>query len=158
MKSRAFTLIELMIVVAILVLLSIVLSLKVINNVQKSKDAVQLSILGTFRSQIDIYSTDNNDSYPVDIITLKDLAGAKTGDKLAQGTSSGAISTFQGEAGTVVKNGIVSLGYGMFSSKNNIVEFYYNSSTGAIYIDGVTNGGTDYSDSIDTKNKKWNEY
>ena len=57
-----------------------------------------------------------------------------------------------------VKSGIASEGYGVFASERNIVEFYYNSSTGAIYIDGVTNGGTDYRDSIDAKNKKWNEY
>lgn len=63
-QKRGFTLIELMLVVAIIGLLSAIAIPKFANLVVKAKEAVIKGHLGTLRSALNIYYADNEGVYP----------------------------------------------------------------------------------------------
>ncbi len=64
-KTDAFTLIELMLVVAIIGLLAAIAIPKFANLVDKSKEAAARGKLGTMRSAMNLYYADNEGEYPV---------------------------------------------------------------------------------------------
>ena len=75
-KSKGFTLIELMIVVAIIGILAAVAIPKFADLVTKSKEAAAKGNLGAVRSAVSIYYGDMEGSYPSNLFT-----GLTTGDR-----------------------------------------------------------------------------
>ena len=66
-KSKGFTLIELMIVVAIIGILAAVAIPKFADLVTKSKEATCKANLGAVRSALSIYYSDNDGEYPTNV-------------------------------------------------------------------------------------------
>ena len=75
-KSKGFTLIELMIVVAIIGILAAVAIPKFADLVTKSKEAATKGSLGAVRSAVSIYYGDMEGSYPANVFT-----GLTTGNR-----------------------------------------------------------------------------
>ncbi len=73
--GRAFTLIELMLVVAIIGLLAAIAIPKFANMVIKAKEAAILGKLGSLRSAISIYYADSEGRYPTQIDLRLSLPG-----------------------------------------------------------------------------------
>ncbi|HNG46017.1 MAG TPA: prepilin-type N-terminal cleavage/methylation domain-containing protein, partial [Elusimicrobiota bacterium] len=68
MKKNGFTLIELMLVVAIIGLLAAIAIPKFANLVVKSREAAMKGQLGAIRSALSIYYSDNEGFYPPSIV------------------------------------------------------------------------------------------
>ncbi|HMZ27216.1 MAG TPA: type II secretion system protein [Elusimicrobiota bacterium] len=68
MKKNGFTLIELMLVVAIIGLLAAIAIPKFANMVVKAREASMKGQLGAIRSALSIYYSDNEGVYPSDIV------------------------------------------------------------------------------------------
>jgi len=66
MKKKGFTLIELVVVVAIILLLAATLAPKLRKEVAKARDAKAVAALGTLRTAVNVYLADDGD--PVDQI------------------------------------------------------------------------------------------
>ena len=64
-KSRGFTLIELMVVIVILGILAAVIAPRIPRFVNKAKEGKTKGNLGTLRSTLNIYYSDNNGIYPL---------------------------------------------------------------------------------------------
>ncbi|MCD6413251.1 MAG: type II secretion system protein [Elusimicrobia bacterium] len=85
MKRKGFTLIELMIVVAIIGILAAVAIPKFANLIRKSKEAATKGSLGALRSAISIYYGDQEGTYPTtlenDLVPtyISEIPTAKTG-------------------------------------------------------------------------------
>lgn len=75
MKSKGFTLIELMIVVAIIGILSAIAIPKFADLVRKSNEGATRGNLASIRSALSIYYSDNEGQYPTDPASL--TTGAK---------------------------------------------------------------------------------
>jgi prepilin-type N-terminal cleavage/methylation domain-containing protein len=65
-RRRAFTLIELMVVVAIMGILAVIAIPRFADMVDKSKEGYTKGALSTLRSAISVYYADNNGIYPSD--------------------------------------------------------------------------------------------
>lgn len=156
-KKKGFTLIELMIVVAIITILSSITAPKFGKQIQKAKDARVLTVLSAFRSGVTIYQTDDPDFEPPSTISdIVTYLSNNVKSEMASGIETGNVTSLQFKAGTVKKDdGTESVGRGDFSGEKNIAELYYDSTVGELYIDGTTGSGIDFKD---TKGKKWNEY
>jgi len=96
MKKKGFTLIELMIVVAIIGILSAVAIPRFANMIQKANEAACKGNLGAIRSAVSIYYGDCEGSYPTNALAspfvpnyIKVLPNAKPGD----GYNSAAVET-----------------------------------------------------------------
>lgn len=76
--KKGFTLIELMIVVAIIAILAVVAAPKFGQQLKKSKDSQAVSILGTFRSAITMHAADNEAVYATSFSALVDYVDDKT--------------------------------------------------------------------------------
>jgi prepilin-type N-terminal cleavage/methylation domain-containing protein len=77
-RSRGFTLIEMMIVVAIIAVLAAIAVPQYVNFTLKSHEATTKANLGSIRSALSIYYGDNEGWYPVDSNSLLSLtAGGK---------------------------------------------------------------------------------
>ena len=71
-KTKGFTLIELMVVIVILGILAAVIAPRIPKFVNKAKEGKTKGNLGTLRSTLNIYYSDNDGIYPRD--TLETLA------------------------------------------------------------------------------------
>ena len=67
-KSKGFTLIELMVVIVILGILAAVIAPRIPQFVNKAKEGRTKGNLGTLRSTLNIYYSDNDGIYPVDTL------------------------------------------------------------------------------------------
>ena len=81
--EKGFTLIELMIVVAIIGILAAVAMPKFADLVRKSKEGATKGNLGTLRSALSIYYADNEGMWPTTMTQMVaiQIAGANTGAK-----------------------------------------------------------------------------
>lgn len=69
--KKAFTLVELVIVIAIIMILTTVFSIKLSYQKRKANDASAIAFIGVWRSANYLFYSDN-EFYPLDFITLKD--------------------------------------------------------------------------------------
>lgn len=67
--QKGFTLIELMIVVAIIAILAAVAAPKFGSQIQKAQDAKGIQVVGTWRSGLSILYTDNG-AYPTNLLAI----------------------------------------------------------------------------------------
>ncbi|OGS22619.1 MAG: hypothetical protein A2252_03300 [Elusimicrobia bacterium RIFOXYA2_FULL_39_19] len=67
-KSKGFTLIELMVVIVILGILAAVIAPRIPQFVNKAKEGRTKGNLGTLRSTLNIYYSDNDGKYPYDTL------------------------------------------------------------------------------------------
>lgn len=153
--EKGFTLIELMITVAIISILSGVAVQKFSDQTKKTKDASVYAILSNYRSQKNIVETD--DTILNDINELTEKVGVSNSIEVYEGKTSGIITSVQMKAGTAVLGSLTSKGFGALGSEENVVEISHDKINGFIIADGV-NDTINYSSAVDTKNKKWNEY
>ena len=75
MKRRGFTLIELMIVVAVIAILALAAVPRAAQLIIRSKEASTKAGLGTLRSAINIYYGDNDSVFPGDDLSCLTAAG-----------------------------------------------------------------------------------
>lgn len=76
MKIKGFTLIELMIVVAILGVLALIAVPKFANLVRKSNEAATRGHMGSMRSALSIYYAGTEGLFPADLVPLTTPGGA----------------------------------------------------------------------------------
>jgi prepilin-type N-terminal cleavage/methylation domain-containing protein len=159
MKNKGFTLIELMIVIAIITILSSIGIQKYSSSIRNAKDSNVLALLSSFRSAYVLYITDNSSAEAPS--TIQDMEYYLTNSIkriIADGiTSGGAITSYQVEAGTVEKDGDESIGRGDFEGEKNIGELYYKNDEGIFWVDGTKNGevGEEYRN---TRGELWKNY
>lgn len=90
--EKGFTLIELMIVVAIIAILAAVAVPKFGDQIKKSKDAKGLAVIGALRSASSVYYVDHDGVASTDIrTTLTDEIDDASADLVTDGTSNGAL-------------------------------------------------------------------
>ncbi len=153
--DKGFTLIELMIVVAIVTILAAISSFKLMENIKKAEDGVALKLLGNLRSSKIAFESDN---FGVEVENITQIAiyiDKSYIGKTDVGLNSGKITSFIIKAGTVKKGNIQSIGRGKFTGLENIAEIYYDNVSGDVWIDGTTGSGVDF---VDTKGNLWNKY
>jgi prepilin-type N-terminal cleavage/methylation domain-containing protein len=161
-NSKGFTLIELMIVVAILAILAAVALPAMGEQIKKAKDSNAVKVLAAVRTASNLCTADKSQgSGAVYAEKITDLEIYFTGSiklKVSPGdTVVGAtdfITSYQVEAGSVSKGNAVSVGRDGFAGRVNVAEIYYNNKNGRIYADGANNG-VDYEDA---KSKLWKNY
>lgn len=112
MRRNGFTLIELMIVVAIIGILSAVALPRFADLLRKSRDGATRGNLGTLRSAINVYYADMEGVYPTDMASLvpkymKEIPSAKVGpyhvpsDGICTIDDTGAwVACYEGTGGT----------------------------------------------------------
>jgi general secretion pathway protein G len=86
-KGKGFTLVELLVVVAILAILAAALLPKFLGYTDKAREAQIMADLSTMKSVVEIHAADvGAGNYPtVDEIVVEDVAGNKTGIFLSKG-------------------------------------------------------------------------
>ena len=154
--KKGFTLIELMIVVAIIAILSSIVGAKYSESIKKTRDSNVLAFLSSLRSAYVLYITDNSSAMAP--FTIQDMEYYLTNsikNITADGiTSGGAITSYQVKAGTVKQGVNESIGRDDFLGEKNIAELYYNSDEGSFWVDG-TEKKEDYTD---TRGELWKNY
>ena len=142
MKNKGFTLIELMIVVAIIAILAAVAAPKFGQQIMKSKDAKGLSLVGNWRSASQLYYSDQGDY----ATKMGDLVN-QVDDTTIKGTYSDTGLT------TLITNALngsayIGVGTAEVSGVNNkYIELLYTTD-GTI---AITSSG------VDTQNKNWSD-
>ena len=76
--KKGFTLIELMIVVAIIAILAVVAAPKFGQQLKKAKDSKAISLVGTYRSALTMHAADNEAVYATSFSALQKYVDAKT--------------------------------------------------------------------------------
>ena len=147
-KSKGFTLIELMIVVAIIGILAAVAIPKFANLVTKSKEASAKGSLGAVRSAVSIYYGDSEGEYPAN---LHD--GLTFGDKYLPASGLGNF--------TIPKVGTVNPGHtSIITSAAQVAEATDNTVTDAagLHYNTVTGDVLIACTHQDTKGTLWTSY
>src|SRR2546426_158004 len=102
-SKRGFTLIELMIVVAIIGILAAIAIPQFANMVSKSQEGATKGNLGTVRSALSIYYGDTEGLYPVDTTSLSSLT---LQTKYLQGVPTATLPKTLNSAGHAASTGI----------------------------------------------------
>ena len=76
--KKGFTLIELMIVVAIIAILAVVAAPKFGQQLKKAKDSKAVSLVGTYRSALTMHAADNEAVYATSFSALQKYVDSKT--------------------------------------------------------------------------------
>lgn len=76
--KKGFTLIELMIVVAIIAILAVVAAPKFGQQLKKAKDSQAVSLVGTYRSALTMHAADNEAVYATSFSALQKYVDSKT--------------------------------------------------------------------------------
>ncbi len=76
--KKGFTLIELMIVVAIIAILAVVAAPKFGQQLKKAKDSKAVALVGTYRSALTMHAADNEAVYATSFSALQKYVDAKT--------------------------------------------------------------------------------
>lgn len=167
--EKGFTLIELMIVVALIAIISVIAMITFGDQLKKSKDANVLKVLVALRGSVANginHDSNSSDVYFNKVSEIKKYLSPAIlrNIELADDTTAedDFWTSYQMKAGKVEKaGGISSIGtIGNLSSEMNVVEIYYDNREGRLYIDGVGAGLYDYNTKIfyDTNNKYWKDY
>ena len=162
-----FTLMELMIVVAIIAVLSSVAMLSYRGQIDRAKDANVLKIMAALRGSIanEITSETTGASIYVEKISgIKKYLSPTLANNMEIADDTVAIDDFitsyQVRAGKVEKDdGTSSVGTaGKYNLVVNVAEIYYDNRYGRLYIDGV--GASDNSIKVykDTAKRYWKDF
>ncbi len=154
-KQNGFTLIELMIVVAIISILSALMLPKFGKQIAKTKDAKVLEIVANLRSGKTIFESDNLGKYPESMTGIGIYMDNSYESYIGNGILTGSVTSYLMLAGVVIRGNITSIGRGKFNDIKNTAEIYYDNTTGDIWVDGTTGSGVDF---VDTKGNLWNRY
>ena len=68
MKTKGFTLIELLVVIAIIGILSVVAFITLTNVKERARDAIRVADIDQIGKALDLFSIQNNGSYPISIV------------------------------------------------------------------------------------------
>jgi type IV pilus assembly protein PilA len=140
--KNGFTLVELMIVVAIITILSSITAPKFGKQIQKAKDAKALSLVGNWRSASTLYYTDNTGEYAENFGELAEYVGTQTQNQTFEEVGlSTKITTTSSAAGAYIQAGTSEL-------EGNVVLINYSTTSTSASIDfDSTNGNNTSGDS-----------
>ncbi|TDT69796.1 prepilin-type N-terminal cleavage/methylation domain-containing protein [Hypnocyclicus thermotrophus] len=137
--KNGFTLVELMIVVAIIAILSAVAVPRFGKQIQKAKDAKALSLVGNWRSASTLYYTDHEGDYATDFGDLAEAVDTQTQNQTFEKGTTTTVS----ESSTVTEADIVA-----GSPSSITIKYEGSASDGAI---NITTSGTN------TSGKTWSD-
>lgn len=156
--KKGFTLIELMIVVAIIAILAVVAAPKFGQQLKKAKDSKAISLAGTYRSALTMNSADNDSVYATSFAGLTDSVDNKTKESsYAQATHGSAApaayttASFPTGAGSTISTMV---GTSSIKAANNkfFVNMTFDGTTTEASIIFTTASGND------TKATSWSAY
>lgn len=156
--KKGFTLIELMIVVAIIAILAVVAAPKFGQQLKKAKDSKAISLAGTYRSALTMNSADNDSVYATSFGALSNNVDNKTKESsYAEATDGSAApaayttTTFPTGAGSTIATMV---GTSDIKAANNkfFVNMQFDGTTTESSIVFTTDSGND------TKETSWSAY
>lgn len=137
--KNGFTLVELMIVVAIITILSAVAVPRFGSQIQKAKDAKALSLVGNWRSASTLYYTDNTGEYAENFGELAEYVDTQTQNQTFEEVGlSKKITTTSSAAGAYIQAGTSEL-------KGNVVLINYSTTSTSASIDFDSKNGNNTS-------------
>jgi type IV pilus assembly protein PilA len=146
--QKGFTLIELMIVVAIIAILAAVAAPKFGNQLKKAKDAKGIEIVGNYRSALTMYYADNQ-TYPTKMADMKDSVDTKTQDSTYANNATIAKFAF---ATSTASDAAVQVGTGNIAGSDSKA-YQSFSITGS-----TTESSIIFGSGSDTKGTTWSAY
>ncbi len=166
MKKSGFTLVEVMIVVAIISILALMALAFMGDAIKKSKDGRAISLIGSLRSGVGAeIDGDKHKIFPEKISDIKKYLTPQMEKNIGDGdlniSETDTITSFEASAGTVEKSGVTATGKvgGKFEGDINIVELFYDSETGNIIADGAgASSDKDIKEYKDSKKRYWKDY
>jgi prepilin-type N-terminal cleavage/methylation domain-containing protein len=158
MKKKGFTLIELVVVVAIILLLAATLAPKLRKEVAKARDAKAVAALGAVRTAVNIYLTDEGD-YARALQATASATGIIDTSGDSEYLEDNVITYLEEEGTAIAEDAVVKVGATRTSSTGDIV---YG---GTVTIDYVPTevtvslaGKTPTNGDYDTKGNTWASY
>ena len=133
MKQKGFTLIELMITIAIMVILAGVGAVLYTNMLEKANEGKTQAALGDIRSAVSLYYADNLGSYPTAIGDATGKVDASMQAYIGEATTTGGPKEWMPQALVPIKSrAVVNEGGGSWTDPTGSGGWYYspNDSTG----------------------------